>query len=168
MRVLVAYGSKMGGTAGLAEMIGRALEERAVSVEVRPAAEVTSVGPYDAVIVGGALYAGRWHRSARGFVRRLRGELRDVPVWFFSSGPLGDLASDHHIPPVLQVRVLMRQVGARGHKTFGGRLVPNPPGFVARMMAKTIAGDWRDPAQVDRWVGEIVAVLDPARSHVRG
>ena len=159
MRALVVYGSKMGGTQGLAEMVGRALEERSFDVEVRAAGDVDSVEAYDTIVVGGALYAARWHRDARRFVRRLRGELRGIPVWFFSSGPLDDSAARKHIPPVGQVKRLMQRVGARGHVTFGGRLEPNPPGFMARSMAKKLAGDWRDAAHVERWVVEVAAAL---------
>jgi menaquinone-dependent protoporphyrinogen oxidase len=161
MRALVAYGSKMGGTQGLAEMVGRALEERAFTVDVRPAADVPSVESYDVVVIGGALYAMRWHREARRFVRRLRDELRDIPVWFFSSGPLDDSAATKEIPPVRQVRSLMGRVDARGHATFGGRLVPDPPGFMARSMAKKLSGDWRDAAHVERWVDSITTALSP-------
>jgi menaquinone-dependent protoporphyrinogen oxidase len=159
MRALVAYGSKMGGTEGLAEMVGRALEERRFDVDVRPAADVDSLEGYDVVVVGGALYAGRWHRDARRFVRRQTPALRDVPVWFFSSGPLDDSATAREIPPVGQVRRLMSKVGAVGHATFGGRLAADPPGVMARAMAKKLAGDWRDADHVERWVQLLVAGL---------
>jgi menaquinone-dependent protoporphyrinogen oxidase len=92
---------------------------------------------------------------------RHRRSLSGVPVWFFSSGPLDDSATRRDIPPVHQVKALMRRVGARGHATFGGRLEPNPPGFVARMMAKKLTGDWRDAGHVERWVDDITATLRP-------
>ncbi len=40
------------------------------SAEAVPAHSVTDVESYDAVVVGGGLYAGRWHKDARRFVRR--------------------------------------------------------------------------------------------------
>ena len=70
MEVLIAYGSKRGGTAGLAEMIGQELAASGVQVTVVPAREVQSIGAADAVVVAGALYASRWQRDARRFVRR--------------------------------------------------------------------------------------------------
>jgi menaquinone-dependent protoporphyrinogen oxidase len=159
MRVLVAYGSKMGGTAGLADMVATALRRHGVEVDIQPAAAVPAVADYDAVIVGGALYNRRWHRDARRFVTRHRRELRSRPVWLFSSGPLGDADQTPDIPPVRGVAKLMDGVGARGHETFGGRLAPNAPGFFAQAMVKTWAGDWRDPEQVERWVAGIVTEL---------
>jgi menaquinone-dependent protoporphyrinogen oxidase len=159
MKVLVAYGSKRGGTAGLAGMIGRALEAADISADVVPAAKVGSLDGYDAVIVGGALYATRWHRDARRFIRRRAAELSGHPVWLFSSGPLDDSAAERDIPPVAQVRKSMQLCHARDHATFGGRLAPDARGFPASAMAKKNSGDWRDEAQVTSWVNALVKQL---------
>ena len=148
MRVLITYGSKNGSTAGLARMIGDALELRDISTEVRPASAVGPVDSYDAVIVAGALYANRWHRDARRFVARNARALRSLPVWLISSGPLDDTARSGELPPVSQVAKLAARVDARGVMTFGGRLATDAAGFMARAMAKTKAGDWRDIDQV--------------------
>ncbi len=159
MSTLVAYGSKRGGTRGLAEMVGQALREEGFTVDVLPAGAVPGVDGYDAVIVGGALYAFRWHRAARRFVKRHAARLRQRPVYFFSSGPLDDSASCKEIPPVKGVQKLMRRVDAKGHVTFGGRLSPDAKGFPASAMAKKQAGDWRDQGQVRSWVGSIAPAL---------
>jgi menaquinone-dependent protoporphyrinogen oxidase len=161
MRFLVTCGSTHGGTQSLGEMVADAIRDQGFTAEVRPPGQVRQLADYDAVIVGGALYAGRWHRAARRFVRRHTAELRQVPVYFFSSGPLDDSASRAEIPPVPGVQGLMDQVGARGHATFGGRLAPDAKGFPARQMAKKLSGDWRDPCHVDAWthhvIGEVAA-----------
>jgi menaquinone-dependent protoporphyrinogen oxidase len=159
MRVLVSSGSKRGGTAGLARMIGDALTEAGCDVVVSPAKDVGDLDGVDAVIVAGALYANRWHRDARRFVRRNTSALRELPVWLVSSGPLDDSAEDRDIPPTSQVAKLVHRVGARGHVTFGGRLEPDAKGFPARAMAKNKAGDWRSPAHVRRWVTTVVNEL---------
>lgn len=159
MRALVTYGSKRGGTAELAEMLAAGLRSRFLEADVIPAAFVDSLDGYDVVIVGGALYADRWHRDARRFVRRHRDALRSRQVWLFSSGPLGDAYQSPDIPPVRQVAALARQVGARGHVTCGGRLDAGATGLVAHGLAATMAGDWRDPAAIDRWAAGIVGQL---------
>ena len=155
MLVLVVYGSKRGGTAELARMVGKAFAEHGWSVEVRPATDVTTVTGADAVIVGGALYMNRWHRDAVRFVKRHAAALRELPVWFFSSGPLDDSARAGDVAPVRQVQALAASIEIKGHMTFGGRLLPDAKGFVAARMAKTYAGDWRDPQQVREWVHQI-------------
>jgi menaquinone-dependent protoporphyrinogen oxidase len=158
-RILVAYGSKRGGTADLAAMIGDALTESGAEVSVSPARDIHNLTGFDAVVVAGALYANRWHRDARRFVRRNTDGLRRLPVWLVSSGPLDASAAQRDIGPTSQVQKLIERVDARGHATFGGRLSPDATGFPARAMAKTKAGDWRDPAQVRRWVAAIIQQL---------
>ena len=161
MRVLVTYGSKRGGTEGIARMIADELEAENVDVDVLPGGEVGSVQGYDAFVVGGGLYANRWQRGARRFVKQHADVLRTHPVWFFSSGPLDDSASEHEIPPPAQVQALMDRVGVREHITFGGRLEPEAKGFLASRMAKTHAGDWRDPQRVKAWAHRIAQALTP-------
>jgi menaquinone-dependent protoporphyrinogen oxidase len=159
MKVLIAYGSKRGGTAGLAEMIGDEMRAAGLDTTVMRARGVRRIDDYDAVVVAGALYAMRWHRDARRFAKKFAGALRARPVWLVSSGPLDDSASTKEIEPVKQVRAVMDDIGARGHVTFGGRLEPTAKGFPASAMAKTRAGDWRDPTHVQRWVMGVVQEL---------
>src|SRR5690242_12350452 len=102
MRVLVAYASKRGGTEGIAEMIGNTLAGRGIDAEPRAVEDLKSLAGYDAAIVGGALYAMRWMRPARKFVKRNAVALRAMPVWLFSSGPLDATATEKEIPPVRQ------------------------------------------------------------------
>jgi menaquinone-dependent protoporphyrinogen oxidase len=161
MKVLVVYGSKRGGTAGLAQMIGDSFARREWSVEVRDAALDVPLGDPDIVVIGGALYANRWHRDARRFVRRHRAMLARIPTWLFSSGPLDDSARPGDVAAVTQVQSLAQQIEASGHMTFGGRLLPAPKGFIAKAMAKKYAGDWRDPGQVEEWVHQICHTMAP-------
>lgn len=156
MRVLIAYGSKMGGTHGLANWLGHDLQEMGdFDVDVRQAGMVESIDSYDAVIVGGALYSLRWHPEARRFVRRFQAELKEQPVWFFSSGPLDDSTMHKKVPPVRFVSKTMERIGARGHMTFGGRLPDDYHGGAGE------PGDWRDPGQVRGFALDIAAELVP-------
>lgn len=148
MRVLVAYGSKMGGTRGLAEMLGRDLGELGHDVEVRPGGGVSDISAFDAVIVGGAVYYFiSWHKDARRMIKRHLAGLRTKRVWLFSSGPLDDSATEKDIPPIKSVAKAIELVGARGHVTFGGRLENETRGLPV--------GDWRDPDHVRRWAEQI-------------
>src|SRR4029078_7973502 len=104
-------------TARIAGAVADVLRKAGLTVEVLPARAVTSVAPYDAVGVGGPLYAGRWHKDARRFVRRHRRALAERPVWFFSSGPLDASASERDIPPVRGVRRAMIRLEVRDHVT---------------------------------------------------
>lgn len=159
MLILVTYGSKRGGTKGLADMVAEGLRAEGFTVVVEPAKTLWRVDQYDAVVVGGALYALRWHKDARRFVKQYAHDLADRPTYLFSSGPLDDSAGERQIPPVKGVESLMHMIGARGHITFGGRLAPDATGFAASAMAKKHTGDWRDPTQVRTWTHQIADEL---------
>ena len=68
--VLVAYASKYGATAELAEAIAERLRESGLQADCREADGVKSLDPYDAVVLGSAVYMARWRGGARKFLRR--------------------------------------------------------------------------------------------------
>ncbi|MFK0175113.1 flavodoxin domain-containing protein [Streptomyces xanthochromogenes] len=158
--MLVVYGTRNGSTQEIAESIGNSLRTEGLAVDVRPAADVRDVCPYSAVVVGGGLYANRWHRDARRFVRRHRRPLGDRSLWLFSSGPLDPSAGERDIPPVPGVRRIADRLGARGHATFGGRLDDTATGRLARMIVKSgKGGDFRDFGKVTAWASGIADAL---------
>lgn len=119
-----------------------------------------SVSGYDAVVVGGALYARHWHRDARRFVRRYATSLVGLPVWLFSSGPLDDSAEAGPVAPVPQAAAALTAVHARGHVTFGGQLTERAKGFIARAMIRNGRdGDFRNPERIRGWSRSIASEL---------
>lgn len=160
MRVLVVYGSQGGGTRGIARTVRTNLARAGHTAVVHPARAVDDLEGFDAVVVGGGLYAGQWHWDARRFVQRHAEQLRTLPVFFFSSGPLDESALERRIPPTRSVRRLMELIGAREHITFGGRLAHGARGFMARQMVKGgLCGDYRDIRQIDTWSASVAKAL---------
>ncbi|MEV8550222.1 flavodoxin domain-containing protein [Streptomyces glaucescens] len=154
--VLVAYGTTNGSTAMIAETIAEILRTEGLTAEALPARSVPSAAPYDAVVVGGGLYVGRWHKDARRFVRRHGKALAERPLWLFSSGPLDASASERDIPPVPAVKKAMTRLDAREHVTFGGCLEEGAKGWVARMIVRNgKGGDFRDFDQIEAWAARI-------------
>ncbi|MCL5067248.1 MAG: flavodoxin domain-containing protein, partial [Thaumarchaeota archaeon] len=94
MKVLVAFASKHGSTKGIAEFIGQKLREKGIEVEVLPADKVRNLRPYDAFVIGSALYLGRWMKEAKQFASKNSAVLSTRPVWLFSSGPTGTNLKD--------------------------------------------------------------------------
>jgi menaquinone-dependent protoporphyrinogen oxidase len=159
-RVLVAYGTKNGSTAEMAEWIGESLRQSGLETDVRSAAEVGDPGSYDVVVLGGGLYAGRWQRDAVRFAHRHRKALAHRPVWLFSSGPLDSSASERDIPPARGVARIATRLDAREHVTFGGRLQEGARGLIARQIVKSgRGGDFRDPERIRAWARGIAAEL---------
>lgn len=166
--VLVAYGTTNGSTAQIAETIADVLRKEGLTAQAAAAGSVTTVEPYDAVIVGGGLYAGRWHKDARRFVRRHHRTLAQQPLWFFSSGPLDPSASERDIPPVSSVSKAITRLDARGHVTFGGCLEEGAKGFVAGMILRSgKGGDFRDFSQIKTWAAHVADELGDAPNRTR-
>jgi len=163
--VLVAYGSRNGGTAEIAEWIADELRTHGLSVDCSSARAVTSVAGYDAVVVGGAIYLRRWHKDARSFVRRYSAELSELPVWLFSSGPVDPDTVVPSPDAVPWVRRAGARVHARTHITFGGRLTSDSPDwFARRLAARSGTEDYRDPVAVRSFARGIAADLLSASS----
>jgi menaquinone-dependent protoporphyrinogen oxidase len=82
-KILVAYASRNGSTAGVAEAIGRSLAESGVQVDVLPVQAVEDLAPYRAVVAGSAIQAAQWLPEAMQFVRVHRAELSRKPFAAF-------------------------------------------------------------------------------------
>ena len=89
MTVLVAAASKHESTMGIAEAIAAELRTMGYDVDVARIDDSLRVDRYAAVILGSAVYMGKWLPDATEFVARNERTLREKPVWLFSSGPLG-------------------------------------------------------------------------------
>ena len=157
MRVLVAYASKHGSTRGIAEAIVDRLCERSIGAEAASVDQVDDVRDYDVVVLGSAIYAGSWMRSAVDFAERNREALRRVPVWLFSSGPLGTEVKGADEQPK-QVSALRDTLHPCGYRLFCGALDRARPSLPEGMIAKAVRapeGDFRDWDGIGRWVDEI-------------
>ncbi len=157
--VLVAYGSKMGGTAGLAEAIGARLERRGFDVDTLPAGSVESVDGYRVIVLGSAIYTNRWRPESLRLLRRIAGKANATPLWIFHSGPLGELADEPQALPK-KAALLTEDLNVIDVKTFGGRLPAKPPGLVARLLARKEAGDFRNFDDLFAWADGIANAID--------
>jgi menaquinone-dependent protoporphyrinogen oxidase len=89
MSTLIAYASKHGSTAEIAERIGATLRSAGQAADVLPIAAVTDQIEVEAVVLGSAVYMSRWMKQAATFVRLHHSLLAERPLWLFSSGPVG-------------------------------------------------------------------------------
>lgn len=171
MRILVAYASKHGSTAEIAQAVACGLRESGLGAECLEAHRVKSLEPYRAVVLGSAVYMKRWRGEARRFLHRHRDSLAVLPFWIFSSGPVGapdDNPDPEWIEPHKVVAEAQR-LGVRGHVVFGGRLPENGGGFTARSMARHIPDEFqdrRDWDEIDAWARKIAAELEAIASDV--
>lgn len=183
-KVLVVYGSRHGGTRGIAERIGDVLRTEGLDAVVAAANEVGDVHTADAFVIGSGVYMGSWLDEPLEFMRRNQDALAARPTWLFSSGPLlGSTKSKDDVDPVTdalgpadgpgsggrkKVEALSAAIQPRDHRVFLGAFDPKDPPKsmserVVRMMpaAKNILppGDFRDWDAIEVWAREIASKL---------
>jgi menaquinone-dependent protoporphyrinogen oxidase len=168
MRILVVTASKHGSTEGIGDAIATELRAAGDVVVRRRAEDVATLEDADAVIIGSGVYAGRWLEPAKALVHHFRTELRQRPVWLFSSGPLDETQTIEDVP--WDVAPLIEQSGARGHRVFAGRLAREDLGFAERAIINVVHapyGDFRDWAEISAWAQEIAGALTPTTAAAR-
>jgi menaquinone-dependent protoporphyrinogen oxidase len=156
-RILVTYASKMGGTAEIAQAIAREIRVHGVDVDLLRARDVHTLNSYEFVVVGSAIYGGRWRREAMQLLRRYRKELTMRQVWLFQSG----LTVARPERPVdstpVAVRELATEIGAGPPEGFAGRLTRDSArGIIPRLIARqATAGDFRDWERIRLWSADV-------------
>lgn len=165
MHILVTYASRHHATARMAEAIAQVLQDPpddlpAATVDVHAVDDVGELDDYDAVVLGSAVYLGRWLKQARRFARENARALTVRPLWLFSSGPVGEpLAPAQEAP---DVTLLAESLGALGTRTFAGRLRTAELGFGERAAVRLVhaaEGDYRDWDEIRAWAADIAREL---------
>jgi len=168
MRILVAVATRHGATREIAEhlasSLGSALTDAGVAPEVavRDVGLVPSLDGFDAVVLGSARYLGRWLEPARKFAETFADDLRGRPVWLFSSGPVSE---EHEPEDQAAIDDLVRRLGARDHRVFGGKLDRQALRLPERLVVTALHvkdGDFRDWPSIRAWGYEIGATLAAA------
>jgi len=160
MRVLVTAASKHGSTREIAQAIATELSAEGIAAEARDVTDVATLEGYDAVILGSAVYVGKWMNEARDFVARHGEELRHRSVWLFSSGPLGSIPKPTEDP--VDVAPMMEATGAREHRLLVGALERGKLGMGERIIVRAVRapyGDFRDPATIREWARHVANEL---------
>ncbi|MDQ3155240.1 MAG: flavodoxin domain-containing protein [Actinomycetota bacterium] len=161
--VLIAVASRHGSTAEIAGRIGRRLREELPAptwhVQVEDADAIDTIEGYDAVVLGSAVYVGRWLKSARTLLRNAE-VAPPAGLWLFSSGPTSD-DPPKDVPAAASVRAAER-LGARDLVSFSGRIEVGSLGPAERLLTNAMrvaGGDFRDWDAVDAWARGIARVL---------
>jgi len=169
VKVLVSAASRHGATVELAANIAAALQAAGHDAFVLSPDEVQRVEGYDAAVIGSGIYVGKWLEPARDLLARHKRALSEIPVWLFSSGPVGDPPKPAEEPA--DAASLVALVGAREHRVFPGMVDKRRLGFGEKALMAAVhapEGDFRPWGQVEAWAHEIAAALvvdaaEPAR-----
>jgi menaquinone-dependent protoporphyrinogen oxidase len=160
MKVLVSVASRHGASFEIAEAISATLAASGFQTAVLPPDAVTSLEGYDAVVLGSSVYVGHWMDSATNLVERFSKEITAVPVWLFSSGPIGHEPTPDDEPA--DVADLVAATGAREHRVFAGQVDRGKLGLGEKVILTAVRapeGDFRPWDDIRAWASEIAAAL---------
>ena len=160
-QVLVAYATKHGATAEIARQIGDVLREAGLQTDVLPVQDVRDLTPYGSVVLGSAIYMGRWRKDAVRFLKANEEPLAERKVWLFSSGPTGEgdpveLVEGRLLPEGVQP--VIERIELEGIAVFHGVLDPSQMNVIERgiiKMVKAPVGDFRDWDAIAGWAAAI-------------
>jgi menaquinone-dependent protoporphyrinogen oxidase len=162
--ILITYASRTGSTAGVAEAIGKVLEEQGMQITVSPMSQVQNLTIYDAVVAGSAIHAATWLPEALQFVQQNQVVLRQKPfAAFLVCMTLALKNKTYHAivaDMLAPVRTLVKPV-SEGY--FSGVLdIRKIPSFGDRLkfrlsiaMGVWEAGDHRDWNAIRAWASDL-------------
>jgi menaquinone-dependent protoporphyrinogen oxidase len=164
--ILVTYASKYGATQEIAEKISEVLRQAGLQVDILPVDGVRNLSSYQAVILGSAVYIGKWQKEAVEFLQANEKILADRPVWLFSSGPTGEgdpveLLEGWRLPAALQP--VADHIQPRDLAVFHGYINPDKLTLLEKWAIKSLVkkpfGDFRDWDAIVTWTTSIADAL---------
>lgn len=169
-RVLVAYATKYGSTKEIAEKIGQVLGQAGLDTDVLSVDDVGDPTPYTAVVLGSAVYIGKWRSNAVKFLEANAGTLAERMVWLFSSGPTNEgdpveLLEGWRFPEAQQP--IADRIQPRDIAVFHGALDIEKLNPLERWVIKNVkapVGDFRDWESITAWAAAIADALKETAS----
>jgi menaquinone-dependent protoporphyrinogen oxidase len=162
-RILVAYATRAGSTAEVAETIAKVLRASGALVDVCPVKQVGDLSPYRAVVLGSPIRMGRWLPEAFVFLKAHQAELSRVPVAYFvtcvtltSNTVENRRTVDAYLDPA---RAILRPASVG---LFAGALDGSKVSFLDRLMIKAIKtpeGDFRKWDEIHLWGESLQTIL---------
>lgn len=176
-KILLAYASRHGATAEIAEHIAQVLRDVDLHVDLydlKAKDDGPNLTEYDAVVLGSAIYAGQWMGAAAKFLRENVIELTKRPTWLFSSGPIGEgdaseILDGFVFPEALQP--LADEIQAQSVVLFHGKLDMDDLSFGERVMVRMVkapTGDSRNWQIITTWAQDIANTLVEQRERTTG
>ena len=161
--ILIAYTSRMGSTAEIAQAIGRELEAAGYGVKVAELKGIDSIEGFSAVVIGSPVYMTQIEKDVAVFIARHGAGLSRIPVAAFA---VGIAPVDHRVGSVESVlekfRTALGPVRPVAIIMFAGRLELARMSFVQRTMTglmKVFTGDFRDWEAIKAWARGLPAAF---------
>jgi len=160
--ILIAYGTKAGSTAEIAEYMGELFREKGALVDVLPVEQVRDLTPYCGVILGTATRVGKPLNSVLKFVREFEYSLEPLAVAYFVVGIAMREDTPEHRAQAEAVLEPLRQIkkpcmeGLFAGKVEYAKIEQPWRTLVSHNKEDEIGeGDWRDWDAIRAWVHDL-------------
>jgi len=162
-KILVAYASKCGSTAQVAEAIGKTLSEKGLAADVKPLDLVNGLDGYNGVVLGSAIRYGSWLPAAASFVKNNADALKQKPLAYFTVGStLFDDTPENRAAVATYTAPQKALVPPVSAADFAGVFDPKKVSFAERLLAravKTPEGDFRNWDAIRAWAASLVSLF---------
>jgi len=154
-RILVAYASQKGSTAGIAQAIGNELISEGYAVDVSEMKSVTSLSGYNAVVIGAPVYMGKVTGDVTVFVTANKDGLSRLPVAGFVTGIAPVYPKTGYVEGFIdQLVTALAPLRPVAVTMFAGTLDTGKMNFIERGLTSLIkvpTGDFRDWDAIAAW-----------------
>ncbi len=156
-QILVAYASGSGSTREVAESIAAEIEKQGLATVVQNVSEVANVTSYGGIVIGSSIRIGRWLPEAVACLERIKAEVGEKPVAYFTTcltmvddtKENRETVLDYMEPLLLKIAPEIQPIGLG---LFAGSL---DPARQAIMVGEGPQGDYRDWDVIRAWAQEI-------------
>jgi menaquinone-dependent protoporphyrinogen oxidase len=155
-RILVAYATRAGSTAEVAEAIGKKLAQSGAVVDVKPIKKIQSIEGYQGVVLGSAIRRGAVLPELTDFVKAYKNELLKIPTaYFIVCMILREDTEENRKKANGYLDELRVEVTPVDVALFTGKLDYSKLDFIETIIIKYIIGtpegDLRDWKQINDW-----------------
>jgi menaquinone-dependent protoporphyrinogen oxidase len=154
-RILVAYASRKGSIAGIAQAISKELTSEGYAVDVSEMKSVTSLAGYNAVVIGAPVYTGKVTGDVAAFVTANKDGLSRLPVAGFVTGIAPVYPKTGDVKGFIdQLVTALTPISPVAVTMFAGALDAGKMNFVERSLTslmKVPTGDFRDWDAIAAW-----------------
>ena len=155
-KVLVAYASRLGSTAEVAQAIAQTLIDAGEIVDLAAIQSVKSIEGYQFVMVGSAIRYGRWLPDAIDFVTTYKTQLNHIPTAFFTvCMTLAEDTTANRLKAQAFLDPVRALVTPLDEGWFAGKLDYDQLTFMQRVIGKIQklpGGDFRQWDRIQDWV----------------
>ena len=153
--ILLAYASKAGSTAEIAQRIGKTLSGRGYTVDVKPVSQAGDLSGYQGIILGSAIRIGNVLPEVKTFIEKNQAALTRMPFNLFIVCMTLEKDTEENRKAVAAYLEPVRAIAKPAVEgMFSGVIDTKKLPFIERLMIKAMkapVGDFRRWDQIEAW-----------------